>query len=130
MKEGTMRAFVCVLLLGLLSGIAIADTNVTGKWLGSFKMIGQDSDGHDSTAVLLLKQNGSEITGTAGPDEGEQHTITKGKIEGDKITILVEDDGHTVTFALVATADRITGDVNIVHDGQTRKAKLDVTRSK
>jgi hypothetical protein len=130
MKEGTMRAFVCVLLLALLAGIAIADTNVTGKWSGSFNVIGQDGDGNDSTAVLMLKQNGSEITGTVGPNEGEQHTITKGKIEGDKITILVEDEGHTVTFALVATTDRITGEVNIVHEGQTRKAKLDVTRAK
>ena len=125
-----MRVFVCVLILGLLAGIAIADTNVTGKWLGTFKMIGQDSDGHDSAAVLMLKQNGSEITGTVGPDEGEQHTIMKGKIEGDKITILVEDEGHTVTFALVAAADRITGDVSIIHEGQTRNAKLDVTRAK
>lgn len=125
-----MRAFVCVLVFVLLASIAIADTDVTGKWTGSFKMIGEDSDGHDSTAVLMLKQNGSEITGTVGPNEGEQHTVTKGKMEGDKIAILVEDEGHTVTFALVATADRITGDVNIVHDGQSRRAKLAVTRVK
>ena len=82
------------------------------------------------TAILVLKQSGSDITGTVGPGEGEQHAITKGKIEGDKITLLVEDDGHTIKLDLVVTGDRITGDVNISHDGETRKGNVDVTRAK
>jgi hypothetical protein len=65
-----------------------------------------------------------------GPDEGEQHPITKGRIEGDKITLLVEDEGHTIKFDLVVAGDRITGDANISHDGQTRQAKIEVTRAK
>ena len=123
-----MKAILCILLLGALALSAAADTNVTGKWTGNFKVI--EPEGEAGTAFLVLKQNGSEISGTVGPDEGEQHTITKGKIEGDKITLLIEEDGRTIKFDLVAAADRITGDVNIAHEGQTRKAKLDVTRAK
>ena len=79
----------------------------------------------------MLTQNGTEITGAVGPDEGEQHAITKGKIEGDKITLVVEDEeGRTIKFDLVLAADRITGDVNMVRDGQTAKAKINVTRAK
>ena len=112
-------------------GIAVADTTVTGKWTGTFKMTAQNAETPDSTAVLMLTQNGTEITGTVGPDEGEQHAITKGKIEGDKITLLVEDEeGRTIKFDLVLAADRITGDVNMVRDGQTAKAKINVTRAK
>ena len=71
------------------------------------------------------------LVGTgASPDEGEQHAITKGKIEGDKITLLVEDEDRKITFDLVLAAERITCDVNIVRDGQTAKAKIDVTRAK
>lgn len=123
-----MRTILCILLLGALALSAVPDTNVTGKWTGNFKVI--EPEGEAGTAYLMLTQTGSEISGTVGPDEGEQHTITKGKIEGDKVTLLVEEDGRTIKFDLVAAADRITGDVNISHDGQTRKAKLDVTRSK
>jgi hypothetical protein len=70
----------------------------------------------------VLKQNGSDITGTAGQSEGDQHLVLKGKIEGDKITLVADDEGRTVTFNLVLTADRVSGDVNMVHSGQTAKA--------
>jgi hypothetical protein len=123
-----MRTIFCILLLGALTLVAVADTNVTGKWTGSFKIAGPDSE--TGTAFLMLKQSGSEISGTVGPDEGEQHAITKGKIEGDKITLLVEDQDHTIKLDLVVAGDRITGDANISHEGQTKQAKIEVTRAK
>ena len=123
-----MKAVLCILIIAALAMVAAADTNVTGRWSGSYRVV--DPDGETGTAFLMLKQSGSDITGTVGPDEGEQHAITNGRIEGDKVTLLVEDGERTIKFDLVAAADRITGDVNISHQGQTRKAKLDVTRAK
>src|SRR5215472_11980782 len=123
-----MRIIFCILLLGALTLVALADSNVTGKWIGSFKTAGPEPE--TGTAFMMLKQTGSDISGTVGPDEAEQHTITKGKIEGDKIMLLVEDEGHTIKFDLVVAGDRITGDANMAHDGQTRQAKIDVTRAK
>lgn len=125
-----MRTLLCFLLFGVLALVAAPDTNITGKWSGTYTMTGPDGQANQGTAVLLLKQTGNEITGTAGEDEGDQHAITKGRIEADRVTILVEDEGRTFKFDLVLAADRITGDVNISHDGQTMKAKLDVTRAK
>jgi hypothetical protein len=125
-----MKTILCMLLLGALTLVAAPDADVTGKWTGSFNITNADGQTKEATAYLVLKQSGSDITGTVGPDEGEQHNITKGKIEGDKITLLVEDEGRTITFDLVLTADRIKGDVNMSHDGQTGKAKLDVGRAK
>src|SRR5436190_18290483 len=123
-----MRIMLCILLLGALALVAVADTNITGKWTGTFKIVGPEPD--SGTAILVLKQTGTDITGTVGPAEGEQHTITKGKIDGDKITLLVQDDGHTIKLDLVAAGDRITGDLDISHDGQTRKGSIDVARMK
>ena len=60
----------------------------------------------------------------------EQHLVLKGKIEGDKITLVAEDEGRTVHFDLRLAGDRITGDMNMVHSGQTAKANIDVTRAK
>jgi hypothetical protein len=91
-KGGLMR-LVWVVVLAAFAGFAVADVTVTGKWSGSFVAIGPDGQTKDSTAVLVLKQNGSEITGTVGRNEGEQHEITKGKVEGDKITLESADGG-------------------------------------
>jgi len=117
------------LLLAALASVAMADVNVTGKWSGSFNITRGDGDSKDSTAVLMLKQTGTDITGSAGPNEDEQFPIRKGTIEGDKITLEVDHDGSTIQFALVMNAaNRISGEANMSRDGETAKAKVDVTR--
>lgn len=125
-----MRTLFCTLLLGALALVAAPDTNVTGKWSGSFNMTSSDGQTRDGTALLMLKQTGNEITGSVGPSEGEQHTITKGKIEGDKITLESADGPVVMKFDLALAGDRITGEVNAAGEGRTMKAKLDVTRAK
>jgi hypothetical protein len=117
-------------MLTVLVGLAVADANVTGKWSGSFNTMGPNGEARESTALLVLKQTGPDITGTAGPTEDEQFAIQKGKIEGDKITLEVDHDGHTMKFDLVLTADRLTGEAKVSRDGQDLKAKIDVTRAK
>lgn len=125
-----MRTLLCFLVLAAFAaGIAVADTNITGKWTGSFNSSGPDGEARESTAVLMLKQNGSAITGTVGPTENDQHMAVKGKIDGDKTTLNAEDEGRAVTFDLVLAADRISGDMNMVHSGQTAQAKIDVKRA-
>jgi len=124
------RLTVCLLALFALAGFAMADANVTGKWTGSFVMIGPDGQSHDGEALLDLKQTGSEITGTVGPNADERHNITKGTLAGDKITLECADGGVQIKFALVLAGDRISGDVNAEGDGRTMKAKLDVKRTK
>ena len=86
-KERTMRTFFSIMLLGAMALVAAPDANITGKWSGSFNITRPDGETKDSTAVLLLKQTGSEITGSVGPNEEEQHPVTKGNIEGDKLTL-------------------------------------------
>jgi hypothetical protein len=118
------------MVIVLAAGFALADANVTGKWSGSFNASDPNGDSKESTAIMVLKQTGSDITGTVGPNDDEQFEIRKGKIEGDKITLEVEQEGHTLTFNLVLAADRITGEARLSRDGQTRTAKIDVTRAK
>ena len=125
-----MRTILCILLLGVFALAAAPDTNVTGTWSGSFNMTDSDGGTKDGTALLVLKQTGTEITGTVGPSEGEQHAITKGKIEGDKITLESADGPVVIKFDLALAGNRITGDVNAAGEGRTMKAKIDVTRAK
>jgi hypothetical protein len=128
-RGSSMKTFLCVLLVAL-GLVAAPDANVTGKWSGTAVITGPGGETKDTPALLVLNQTGSEITGTVGPGEGEQHTIKSGKIDGDKITLLVEEEGHVINFALVLSADRIKGDLKISAGDQTMTAKLDVSRAK
>jgi hypothetical protein len=125
-----MKTILLFVTMAALAGVALADTNVTGKWSGSFNATNPNGETKESTALLMLKQNGTDITGTVGPNEDEQFPIQKGKIEGDKITLQVDHDGHAMTFNLVLASERITGEAQMSRGGETMKAKIDVSRAK
>jgi hypothetical protein len=126
----TMRTFIFVLMLAAIAGVAMADTNVTGSWSGSFIVTRPNGESKDSTALLILKQNGTNITGSVGASESEQFPIQKGKIEGDKITLEADDGGHAIKLDLKIEADRMTGEANLSDANDTAKAKLDLKRVK
>jgi len=114
-----------ILLLALAAcGLMAADA--TGTWTGTFTPDGQEP----GTAHLVLKQDGAALTGTAGPNTGEQHEIRNGKAEDGKITFEVAGESGTMKFVLNQTGDEIKGDVRREHDGQVQTAKLAVTRKK
>lgn len=125
-----MKTLMCILLLAAPILATATETDVSGKWSGSFNMTTQEGGTKESTALFVLKQTGTEITGTVGPSEEEQMPIQKGKIEGSKITLETEHDGHSIKFDLVLAEDRITGDAVMSGEGETAKAKLDVSRVK
>ena len=123
-----MRSLMCLLVAATLA--VAADVDVTGKWTGSFKMTGPNGEVEDSTAVLILKQSEKAITGTVGPNEEQQFPIVKGKIDGDKITLEADHDGHPLNFNLLLAAGRIAGEVQMSRNDKTMKAKLDVGKAK
>jgi hypothetical protein len=125
-----VRRIAGILILAAVWVAAAAGADVSGQWSGSFKATNPDGETRDGTALLILKQTGSEITGSVGPHADEQHAITKGKIEGDKITLESTDGGMTIKLELVVTGDRIAGDATANGEGRTMKAKLDVSRVK
>lgn len=124
-----MLLCVCSVLL-VAAGALMADVDVAGKWTGSFVMDSGGSDPHDSTALLILKQEGSTVTGTVGPNESEQWPIKNGKVEGEKVTLEVQTDGPLITFSLVLDGEHLRGDAHATKDGESKSAKLDVTRAK
>ena len=119
----------CALLLVAAAGL-MADVDVSGKWSGTFIMDDGSGESHDSTALLVLKQDGNAVTGTAGPNEDQQWPIKTGKVEGDKITLEVQTDGPLVTFMLVLSGDHLKGDAHASHEGRNLSGKLDTTRAK
>ena len=126
-----MKALSCIfLLLALVMTAAAAD--VTGKWTGTITVPEADGQaGQHDGAYVVLKQSGATITGSGGPSESDQWPISDGKIVEDKITGSVTNpDGVVYKLALTVNGDRITGEVTMTQEGQSVKAKLDLTRAK
>jgi hypothetical protein len=127
-----MRVFVFFLLAAALV-LSAADRNVGGKWSGSFSLTRPDGTNDDGTAYAVLKQEGGQVTGTAGPDEEHQWTIEKGAITGNKVTFEVKstEDGTIFKCNLVLEGDHLKGPITaLAPDGQAMAAKVDFSRVK
>lgn len=124
-----MKALVCAISLLLFLAPAMAAEDLSGKWNGSF-IITMDGETRDDVAYLVLKQNGAELTGTAGPNEQQQWAILKGKVEGNKVTFEVQTDEPLLKFELTLVDGHLKGEAKAEHEGKTMKAAVDVTRTK
>jgi hypothetical protein len=104
--------------------------DVTGKWSGSFDVTVNGETKAD-TAVLNLKQAGTKITGTAGPNEEKQMRIRSGSIDGNTLTLEVgpDDNDHPVIYlTLVVDGDHMTGNAKAGTEEHKMTAKLDLKR--
>jgi hypothetical protein len=88
--------------LSLLAALALAcaarAADLTGKWKGPMEGTGAD-------VVLELKSDGEAVTGTMSDSEGKPRPITKGKLEGDKVSLTVASEwqGNPITLVVTGT---------------------------
>ena len=118
-----------VALLTLVAAMHAAD--VTGTWSGSVAMTKGDETKDDS-AYLILKQTGTEITGTIGPNADKRLTITKGSADVNSVYIeaIVEGDNKLV-LRLKVEGDKLVGDLKA--EGPTAppiSGKMSLTKEK
>jgi hypothetical protein len=120
-----MLLAVASLSLALVVGSA---AEVKGKWDG--KVTGQRPDGtaSEDTALLILDQKDSTVTGTVGGSESDQHPITSGTIEGNKVTLVAKNtqNGREYKLELTLEAEEMKGTLT---SGE-RKAQLVVKKRK
>jgi hypothetical protein len=100
------------LLIGLIAmAAALHAADVTGTWSGSLAMTRGDETKED-TALLVLKQTGGTITGTAGPNEDRRMEITKGTSEGDNVYFEVVMEGENkLVFRLKLEGGKLVGEL-------------------
>ncbi|PYT80425.1 MAG: hypothetical protein DMG40_12460 [Acidobacteria bacterium] len=120
-------SFFTGLLLGvLISATALCATDVTGKWSGTLQMEGENDS---KSAYVILKQDGNRLTGSAGPNESEQHSFEGGKIDGNRLTFDVSLGGEgSMHFDLQVQGDQITGQVKRSGEGRNEAAKISLKR--
>jgi hypothetical protein len=123
-----------VVLLSVVLAAQAPAPNVTGSWKGKFIVTIDDQPSNESTALVIIKQNGAELTGTAGPDADQQYGITKGKVttEKDVTTVSFEltTDGPLVVFELKLVEGHLKGTARAEFEGRKMKAEVDLERAK
>lgn len=122
-----MKTLAVVGLMLLLAPVALA-ADLGGTWTGSFVITLPDGKTKNDTALLRLKQNGAEITGTAGPNADQQWPIQNGHVEGDKITFEIANEGHTMTFELAMVDGHLKGEARGEPGSKIPTAALDLAR--
>jgi hypothetical protein len=112
--------------LGLVVALAAAPANVTGKWEGKISSTRDDGTAREDTALLILEQKDSTVTGSIGGSETDQHKITSGSVADDKVTIkATTPNGRELTLELTVENDEMKGTItNGERVGQLAVKKL------
>jgi hypothetical protein len=118
-----MRKLLCALAI---TALAAAAADVSGKWSGNFEMTGPDGTKETRPVYLILKQDGTKLTGSGGPDSSEQHPIVSGTVEGDSLKFTVEGG---FIFDVKYAGDEIKGDVRRERGGEVMHLKVFLKRA-
>ena len=101
--------------------------DVTGKWSGSFKAEGAD---HSISQLIILKQQGSTLSGSAGPDASEQYPLENGKVDGNRVSFQVTTGEWRFSYNLTGEKDTLSGDLKLESTTESRNARVTLTRVK
>jgi len=106
------RRAECVVIVGLLMSVCASAADFSGKWSGS------SPDSKSVRAVYaVLRQDGTTLTGSAGPSESRQFPIATGKVDGDHLVFEVKMGGGVIRFDLTAVASELKGSMQLSEDG-------------
>ena len=127
-------AVLCACLFATASAFAVQapPAPITGTWTG-FLTNGADPNDRNA-ALMVLKQAGTELTGTGGPNENEQWTIQKGKVttnkEGTTVTFALETDNLSMQFEMKLVDGKLKGTVSAQRGTEKRAGTVEMERAK
>jgi hypothetical protein len=101
-----------LLLILLVSALTLSAADVTGKWSGTFEFTDRGDGAKNSTAYLVLKQDGGKLTGTGGPSSDHQEAVIGGKADGNQLIFVAEHNGRAMNFKLQVDGDSMKGEVS------------------
>ena len=118
------------LVLLLAGAMALCAGDVSGKWKGTM-LDNEGRERSDAPVFLILKQEGGQLTGTAGEDEYEQISIRNGSVVGDTVQFEVATDDALYKAVLkIEGDDLIKGGGTVERSGESAKFAVVVRRVK
>jgi CubicO group peptidase (beta-lactamase class C family) len=130
----TLRRIHSLLLLSLLAftlGVYAQETaGVSGRWQGNFDIPAPDGTFQHDTAFFVLKEDGSQVSGSAGRNEELQTPISQGGFHGGLLTFSVEvRSGTVVKFDLRLGDGHLKGIATGVPPDPNAKIAVDIIRA-
>ena len=115
-----------IALLITLLAVATVNHEFTGRWSGNFRVDGGD---HNVPQLFMFQQQGTKLSGSGGPNEGEQYPIENGTIENGDLRFEVTTGEWKFTYHLERSAkDELHGDLKLESVGESRTAKVSLRR--
>lgn len=122
------RALAISLLMVVVCSICAMASEVAAKWSGTFKASGGD---HVIPQIVILKQEGNKLTGSAGPNAEEQYPIENGRIEGDRVRFELTSGEWRFSYDLRRTGeDEMKGNLELTSVNNRRTAVVSLSRVK
>jgi len=111
----------------LLLGTSLIAQELSGRWKGGFKAEGGD---HGISQLIILHQNGNQLTGSGGPDDSEQYPIENGTVNGDKIHFELTTARSKFFYDLKKTESDLNGTMEIKSVNRVSNATVNLTKEK
>jgi hypothetical protein len=105
----------------ILCSAALSAGALDGTWTGVL-----ETPRGGKKSVLVLKVEGTKVTGEIGGTESELQPIANGKLEGGTISFEFEIGGSTARGVLQSSDDQLRG--TATKSGETQAYKLDLRR--
>ena len=119
-----MSALAVIVMLVVMASAS----ELTGTWSGTFKVSGGD---HSTPQIMILKQDGKKLTGSAGPELGEQYPVENGQVDGDRVRFEVTSGEWRFSYDLKRSgADEMKGNVELKGVDDVRVADVVLRRTK
>jgi hypothetical protein len=117
-----------IALLITLVALATSNHDLSGRWSGNFRVDGGD---HNVPQLFIFQQQGTKLSGSGGPNEGEQYPIENGTIVNDDARFQLTTGEWKFTYHLQRAAkDDLQGDLKLESVGESRAAKVSLKRVK
>ena len=90
----------------------LTPADIKGKWDGTVTSQAEDGSTRTDTALLILDQKDTAVTGSIGGSETDQIPIATGTIDGDKVTLTATSpSGREFRLELTVTNDEMKGTI-------------------
>ena len=114
-----------VMILGLMLSTGLLAQEFSGRWIGTFNATGSE---HGVPQLIILKQEGSKVTGSGGPDDSEQYPIFKGAVSGDKVRFELTTARAKFLYDLKKSGTALNGTLEIKSVNDARSATVSLKR--
>jgi hypothetical protein len=112
--------------LGLMLAFALPAGSISGKWQGAFRVDGGEND---VPQLFVLREDGTRLTGTGGPDAVERYPIANGQVTGERVTFELTTGDWKFFYDLKDSGLILSGKLTLKSVNSTRTAAVTLKKS-